>query len=247
MGLETIVLKAGDTQSIKNVQVAGRYLTVVEADAAIEINANGRVGENDAADRIKFGEDYEDGGVIKIRNTSELENRIVLNSAGYESVSQKVANVNADLSNINIAGGTVGIDNTDNGVRVLNEVTLAGLAAGVKLAVSADPVEVNNFPSGFAINNQPTVNVGNWSAKPKYTVAHETHTLTAADVAAGGWTFNNGTAERLIIKASRDVNLGGMDFAEGEQIKLNDLAPNQDFVFSGLEGQEIDIIKMTVA
>ena len=226
-----LLQKAGDQTSWRKVEITGRYVTVISAPYGIEISAKGWGSfEVDDADEIDFGVQFEGGGEIFVRNISDQQNDCVIASAPFYVRRKKSVELTADLSNINISSGTVGFDVQNNNVKVTNKVEL-------------EETQVLKVKQQGYINIDP-LQVLKTESVPKYTLSYVTHQLTAGDVVAGGWTYNNGNNERLIISATANVELGHTDFAEGEKLPLNDLAPNQDFVFVGLEGDEIDIIEM---
>lgn len=233
-----LTLLAGDTEAWHEISITGQFVTILEAAFGIEIRGNNRSPfQVDDADEVDFGFDYADGGEIWVRNLSEDQNHIVIAASSYYVRRKKSVELTADLSSINVAGGEVGIDPAKNNVKVTNKVELE--ETQVVKTEQQGQLDIGNFPAFPA-----SFNVDNLPADKKYTVTYETHLISAVEVAAG-WTFNNGTAERLIISATKDVRLGFTDFAEGEKLDIKDLAPNQDFIFKGLENNEIDIIKFT--
>jgi len=242
-----LLQKAGDQTSWRKVEITGRYVTVISAPYGIEISAKGWGSfEVDDADEIDFGVQFEGGGEIFVRNISDQQNDCVIASAPFYVRRKKSVELTADLSNINISSGTVGFDVQNNNVKVTNKVELEEtqvLKVKQQGYINIDPLQVLKVKQQGYINIDP-LQVLKTESVPKYTLSYVTHQLTAGDVVAGGWTYNNGNNERLIISATANVELGHTDFAEGEKLPLNDLAPNQDFVFVGLEGDEIDIIEM---
>lgn len=237
-------LEAGNTTSWKKFTLNARFVTILAAAYSIEIRPDGGAPfQVDDADEIDFGFEYEGGGNIYIRNVSDQQNAIIIAASSKYVRRKKSVELTADLSNINVASGTVGLDSDNNNVKVTNQVSLEPTQVlKIQEQSPLTDLSVNNFPVfpvSFQVSNFPEV-----YAPKKYTVITEKHAILAAEVAAG-WTFNNGTAERLIIAANNDVTLNSdYYFASGVDLKLNDIAPNQDFIFKGLENDEISIIKM---